>query len=896
MKRKYLISTLGVMLVVATLMASLASAQDPTFDPQAGPDYGPPIVAPGYYLVGSKNLDPALFHQGGDMQFFSWTQLQPNPGPNGFYWATLDQFVQEHSAVNGHAKGVGISITVYDGREGDGIAMMPGWAQNANTTFLGYDGNLFEKTNFSFEQDLASWSSSGAVSISTTTAHAGTKSAKLGGAPNATAELLRGGVRIPTGLTAEGINELTYWWRSDGTDAGDTLKVELLEGSTVLGVVQTVGGGSSTWQKVTFDLKPYQAKWASLRFTVTTNGASPDAAFYIDEVSVRTQPLIPKYWSAEYQSLYKAFVQALGDRYRDNPNVAFISIGTGQYGETRATGTFDRPATKAAGLPDSNAWVATVNAITDMYVDAFSQGGRLRKVLLLQNAPFQYSAQEREDFSDYAAIRKVGLSFNGMYWDWNYAETVNYPFAQVGTNQYGTAAFDPALRYGDQVAVGFETYSYMLGDPNNNIRNEENFFYWATLSVLDLGTDYVRMSSYSGWYLGPNDQPVPAYTDIMGWAAPYFGASFNPRDNRPPPSVWVAMRDHIFPACYWLNQASCESTTSWPPLGNFEFYLYQYDQIAGGQTRPETSLDSWGGQVPDMGLCPVGSPGPAGYPCYPDAHNPSLPNNAREALMIRRTDQASNNSFMFFDIDDMYMAGGVNTAEITVTYWDHGTDKFRLQYDSTSGPKYARPTDSANLWVEKQGTNTFRKVTFRVTDAKFANGLTGGTDFVLDSRDANGAKDGDEWIHFVDVRKIDSSQPTSTPTPTNTPSPTPTNTPTATRVPTVGGITGVAFVDANGNGLSDPAETRLPNLMVSLKNGAGQVVATVLTSAGGEYSFQDLAPGTYTVESALPESHFPRPAQHQVDLVAGALVEVPLPYYSYNYVYLPMTLKGTTSP
>ena len=65
----------------------------------------------------------------------------------------------------------------------------------------------------------------------------------------------------------------------------------------------------------------------------------------------------------------------------------------------------------------SELWIDTVNAITDMYVNAFSESGQMRKRLLLQMAPFQFVPRERKEFSIYAANHGVGLSFNGLYPD-----------------------------------------------------------------------------------------------------------------------------------------------------------------------------------------------------------------------------------------------------------------------------------------------------------------------------------------------------------------------------------------------------------------------------------------------------------------------------------------------
>jgi hypothetical protein len=310
----------------------------------------------------------------------------------------------------------------------------------------------------------------------------------------------------------------------------------------------------------------------------------------------------------------------------------------------------------------------------------------------------------------------------------------------------------------------------------------------------------VRLSGYAGWYLGPNDTPVRDYTDIMLWAKPYFGKSAANA-----PSVWTAMREHMTPICYW-SVGNCEFSSNWPPLGNFEFWLYQKDAAPGGKTKPETHLEwietsAQGLQRPDLGLCPQTSAGPLDptdpsrpYPCFNDAYNTELP-TARESFSIRRTDQASNNHSMFFDIDPGYMFDGNYTADIQVRYLDKGADQLRLQYESTTGPKYAAIKGTTNTVVTKQNTNQFRTVTFTVSDARFADGLPGSTDFAIDSRSGEGANDGNEWIHFVDVRKYDPVLPTNTPTvtrtatptatPTSTNTPTATPTATATRTPTV---------------------------------------------------------------------------------------------------------------
>lgn len=792
MRRKSLLIVFMALLLMTVMASSLVNA-GPSAPDAAQPDVAPTASAPGFYLVGSKSLEPAEFNHSGEMQFFGWSEL--HTGPNSFNWNQTDNYLAQHYLAPGPGqpgKKAAFSITTYDGRSGGGATLMPAWVRaTANTTIPGVLRD--EVRDGAFTSDFDYWDYSGQVSLNSTNPHSAPQAARLGmtSVPYTGTDLLEQySVRIPYVL-AQGT--FSFWWRADATnnvaDPEDVLKVEILDGSTVVAQALSTGSiGTRGWQQVSFNLLPYDGHYATLRFTLVNDGDATTTNVFIDDVAASIQPVLPKYWDTAYQTLYNQFVAALGARYRNDDRLEFVGIGTGQFGETRATGVEDRPATIAGGLADWTAWVTTVNQITDMYRSAFSISGTPRKVLLLQNAPFQYKVDERKSFSEYAANRDIGLSFNGLYYDWNGAESVIYPNSG---NYYGLGAYDPTLLYNTRVPTGFETYSYMIGDSVGLTvgNNKADAFYWAVLNALDKHVDYVRLSSYSGWYLGNNNTPVTDYTNIMLWAKPYFGANLDAGSSRYTPSVWTAMREHIMPTCYW-SQSACEFSSYWPPLGNYEFWLYQNDSAPGGKTVPETHLEwistsAQGLQRPSLGLCPSTTNGPVDYPCYADAYNTALP-TARESYVIRRTDQASNNAFMYFDVDAGYMYDGNYTADITVKYWDHGTDQFRLQYESTTGVKYAAVKGTANTTVTKQDSNQFRTVTFYVDDARFADGLSGQTDFAIDSRSSGGAADGNEWIHFVDVRQYDSAEPTptSTPTRTATPTSTPTATPTHTVTPT----------------------------------------------------------------------------------------------------------------
>ena len=530
----------------------------------------------------ARSWIPASFHQSGDMQFYNWAEL--NPANGAYNFGRIEQFISDHyipPAPGQPGKLAAFSITPYDGRGGDGAEAMPAWLRaRPNTTI---NGALTEQVlNGAFgTTNLNPWDTSGPVSASSDNPHSGSYAAKLGDQPDTTAELVQYSIRIPNVLN---VGQLTYWWRSTSSDGSpdpdDRLIVDILDGSNLVVQVQNQANlGTQGWQQVTLDLRPYEGHWSSLRFQVINDGDASVTTVWIDDVSLTVQPILPKFWDDAYLVPYNAFVQALGSAFRNESRLEFVGMGTGEFGETRASDNVDDTATRANGL-DEQGWIATVNRITDMYVSAFSEGGRLRKTVMLQNAPFQYQPYERRDFSAYAATKDAGLSFNGLFYDWNSA--VSYPYPNAG-GAWRLKAYDPMIEYSGRVPTGFETYNYMVGNntalPGSGISDT---FYWAVLSALDKHATYLRMSNYAGWFLGTNDQPVAAYTDIMAWAKPYFGASLDtPTGPRFPQSVWVAMRDHMFPICYYNNSYDCENSTDWPDLGNFEFWLYQYDKIAG---------------------------------------------------------------------------------------------------------------------------------------------------------------------------------------------------------------------------------------------------------------------------------------------------------------------------
>lgn len=210
---------------------------------------------------------------------------------------------------------------------------------------------------------------------------------------------------------------------------------------------------------------------------------------------------------------------------------------------------------------------------------------------------------------------------------------------------------------------------------------------WGVLNGLDKHADYIVANRAL--------VQEPSRWPYLEFANRYLGRT--PADT---PSVWVALRE-ARPEHTW-----------YPQRGNFSFYLYQDDSVPGSRTVPLWDVD--------------GSP---------------------QGRYARRTDCATGNCLMAFDVDERYLFGGRNAVTITVTYFDQGTGTWELEYDAVDTPYRSAGT------VQKANTRTWRTATFVVPDAHFANRQAGGdrragTDFRILAHDE------DVILHMVDVARV----------------------------------------------------------------------------------------------------------------------------------------------
>lgn len=774
---------LGLLLAFSLPVAHAQDGAPPTTDAAAAPDrITTTTSAQGgiYYLdYGGTLLSPSSYPITGAQRVVTWNALNPSAG--AYDWSIIDNRI---TAANSAGLKLGIMTTVYDGTDAGDIRSTPDYViratdavvpatgtDNVTPLYINYWKSSTKNGNFDYSTHNYLWTTSGNASIVDGPDSGTNYAAKLGGVNNASGYLYHAAERIPAmpsslnGTTRVYVSASVYIDTAD-SGANDHLYMELwdtahhkISGSTSVDITN-LAHTNGTWKTYTFDVSDFgNGKNVEVTFRTTTDAANA-TTFYADNVQVWVRHLIPKYQSNTFSDPYVEFIHALGARYASNPNVQYISFGTGIYGENQPTqDTYDY-VVRNAGLT-SQLWIDYANKVTQAHADAFSvvAGQPPGRSLMLQYAPSFISVQEREDTTDYAGTRNIGLSANFLSPDWT----------QAFKND-GTGVYDPLVKYGDHVPKSFEAYGSDLCNPVLS--------FIAMAQALDKKIDYQRVDSAG--------MSKAADKENLTWALPYFGKTAETT-----PKVWVIMREHRNPTMttcrtggvYYLPTGG---SSIWPDLGNFDFYLKQVDSIAGGKTVAETNdkgVDSRyardpsnGATRPNAGLgnCPTtlsyrADLFGANYPCFPQPYNPSLPalvgqnpddytdfytptdwtGAGKEAYTVRRTDQATSNPSMFFLIDDGYIPGSATYgATITVKYFDIGTDSWSLKYDSTSGEKTVGT-------ITKAGTNTLKTATFSVADGRFGGRLTGGADFYIDSRSGT-TNDGDEWVHMVEVERTTS--------------------------------------------------------------------------------------------------------------------------------------------
>ena len=269
--------------------------------------------------------------------------------------------------------------------------------------------------------------------------------------------------------------------------------------------------------------------------------------------------------------------------------------------------------------------------------------------------------------------------------------------------------------------------AYGFGNPE--------LMYWTLLAglhyhpdAIDLHPDFLTRSS----------------PELLRWTGAHLG-----RTIQDTPSVFIALRDWEYPY------------QSWGPggvsghMGDWTFWLTRKEPADGHTVR------LW---------------------------RESMPSAARGHMFsrqARRTDQANGDQYIYLDIADAYPyagqkpisePGGNVSYLVKVIFLNSGGDTISLQYKNYAGELVSQ---TLRKGASLGPVNNWVTYTFTVLDGYFNNNLAGPSDLRIS---CNG--DGDEIVHFVEVKGNWGVPPTATPSPTASNTPTATRTPTPTYTPT----------------------------------------------------------------------------------------------------------------
>lgn len=270
---------------------------------------------------------------------------------------------------------------------------------------------------------------------------------------------------------------------------------------------------------------------------------------------------------------------------------------------------------------------------------------------------------------------------------------------------YKAGQWDPFHTWWHEVPLGWESYATQKCTEPRTEAVDPTITMWCVYAGLHAHADYFVFSA--------DMVTDPARRAALSFAADYLGRELWESD-----SVWVALRETEF--------------SFFPPRGNYEFGLHQNDLVPGGRSRPLWNV----------------TPGEGRY--------------------TRRTDRASGNPNLYFDVADAWLYQNTTRAvTVEVIYLDTGTDTWSLSYDAVDNPNRLAGT------VRKTNSGRWLTHVFALNDAYFGNRLPGGggrpgSDFYLSSNDL------DDTFHRVRVFKAGvPPTPTPPPVPTATPTPTP---------------------------------------------------------------------------------------------------------------------------
>jgi hypothetical protein len=424
----------------------------------------------------------------------------------------------------------------------------------------------------------------------------------------------------------------------------------------------------------------------------------------------------PKYCDPTWQSEYKKMVYALGQRYDGKISGFLISFGyDGEAVDAKNFGDCDYKA-ELHNTYKCNSFFKVAGDAMRWHREAFP------------NTPLLIQAQVFTALGD-QLNPPVGFKTNNWV-----AENGAWAYSNIG-DQAGESRVwytNPTLPRAFESKYGAGFVSGLADAANKNYWGT----YWMILSMMAHRPDFIDFHS-DHW---------DAFVTIP-WLSEFVNAQMQKKVNNIP-MVWTVLRD--------LQDDVKKDDPYWGCgmsglYGDYSVYMYRRDNLNKNKSVPVKYTE-----LPSKTYGQIYT-------------NKTLKNLSRldvesPAYTARRTDQASGNDYMSFDIDNGWRSAGLKpdgrrSYKIVLVYLDNGHDSLGVEY-------YDGNNQLKSYDIQKTGTSLWKRQVINLNDAYFNDQFTGKTDLRINNR-----QDGDETIHMIQV--WDNGQTSGEPTPTSGQNPTP---------------------------------------------------------------------------------------------------------------------------
>lgn len=458
--------------------------------------------------------------------------------------------------------------------------------------------------------------------------------------------------------------------------------------------------------------------------------------------------LIPPWNSNTFIQGYDNMLQALGEKYDRDPRINSIWITSAIYGENKlewpsSCQVKNNPADSyhycTFDLSNSGAffywYIDTSSQYNTGIIKKYRQFFPTKPLLVINTAP---TARREATIDALSVSPPIGIKHNALQSD--------LPNANSDPNAPWVTILDYWKEINRKGQTGLLGYEHFFA---------HNYYdsYWAILTAISRHTTLMDLplnefNKVSGQYEPRhlvtfanmqkqyetalalnqiNRNNSADYFPIWEFTENHFG-----RNVSNTPDVWIVLRDTAHKDTFLYGRIG--------EPGDYEYYLY----------RPEADLNYIAGVGKTFGYGGNGQARDIDNVNRPQAKTlivpaAQLPAPARSQMIgainfFRRTNQSSQDRYMYFQIDPGWPALLTTGFNIEITYLDTGNDKLKFQYG---------PNASQEISINKQNTGKFIREIIELPNHQFnsENKINQfGDSFRLDCN-----MDGDETIHMIRI-------------------------------------------------------------------------------------------------------------------------------------------------